>query len=299
MPEDSQSSPEAGRRGAGWPTHQGRRPPDGLANRRAASCSCARTMPCSPSPADGTAVARQTLRSATDRTACATGSHRRGGGTTRRATEPLRLCVSVPIAGERRGRLASRGVPTPDDMMNAVTDSMAERTGRSLEEWVALVAGSGVDPLDQNAVRRWLREVHGVKQNSQWAIADAAARDGGLGAAHGRGVRRRAVHGREGDAAPDLRRGARGGPRRWGTTSSSRGGGRTCRSSGVGSSPRWRRPRRAGSTSACGCPTRRRPPAWQPANAPGSATHRVQLSSVADVDDEVRDLLRAAYEQNG
>ena len=37
----------------------------------------------------------------------------------------------------------------------------------------------------------------------------------------------------------------------------------------------------------------------QPANAPGSATHRVQLSSVADVDDEVRDLLRAAYEQNG
>src|SRR3954468_21281864 len=60
-------------------------------------------------------------------------------------------------------------------MLSAVTDSMAERTGRTLDEWVALVAGSGVDPLDQNAVRRWLREVHGVKQNSQWAIADAAA----------------------------------------------------------------------------------------------------------------------------
>src|SRR5690242_10828474 len=60
-------------------------------------------------------------------------------------------------------------------MMSAVTDSLAERTGRTLEEWVALVAASGVDPLDQNAVRRWLREVHGVKQNSQWAIADAAA----------------------------------------------------------------------------------------------------------------------------
>ena len=41
------------------------------------------------------------------------------------------------------------------------------------------MAGSGVDPLDQNAVRRWLREVHGVKQNSQWAIADAAARAAG------------------------------------------------------------------------------------------------------------------------
>ena len=40
-------------------------------------------------------------------------------------------------------------------------------------------------------------------------------------------------------------------------------------------------------------------PRLQPAKAPGSATHRVQLLSVADVDDEVRDLLRAAYEQNG
>jgi predicted transport protein len=37
----------------------------------------------------------------------------------------------------------------------------------------------------------------------------------------------------------------------------------------------------------------------QPATAPGSATHRVQLFSVSDVDDEVRSLLRMAYEQNG
>src|ERR671932_535761 len=64
-------------------------------------------------------------------------------------------------------------------MMSAVAGSMARRTGRSLEEWVGLVAGSGLDPLDQNGVRRWLREVHGVPQNSQWAIADAAARAAG------------------------------------------------------------------------------------------------------------------------
>jgi hypothetical protein len=50
-------------------------------------------------------------------------------------------------------------------MMHAVGDSMAARTGRTPAEWVALVATSGVDPLDQNAVRRWLREVHSVKQN--------------------------------------------------------------------------------------------------------------------------------------
>src|SRR3954453_2813050 len=64
-------------------------------------------------------------------------------------------------------------------MMSAVRESMAERTGRTLEQWVELVHGSGVDPLDQNAVRRWLKDVHGVKQNSQWAIADAAARAAG------------------------------------------------------------------------------------------------------------------------
>lgn len=63
----------------------------------------------------------------------------------------------------------------PADMMMAVTSSMGARTGRSLEEWIALVEGSGLDPLDQKAVRAWLKEHHGVAQNSQWAIADALA----------------------------------------------------------------------------------------------------------------------------
>src|SRR4051794_29672471 len=64
-------------------------------------------------------------------------------------------------------------------MLSAVGESIADRTGRMMAEWVALVAGSGVDPLDQNAVRRWLRDVHGVRQNTQWAIADEAARAAG------------------------------------------------------------------------------------------------------------------------
>jgi hypothetical protein len=62
---------------------------------------------------------------------------------------------------------------TPDEMLSAVSESLAARTGRSLEEWLALVRSSGVDPLDQAAVRGWLRREHGVPQNSQWAIADA------------------------------------------------------------------------------------------------------------------------------
>jgi hypothetical protein len=61
---------------------------------------------------------------------------------------------------------------TPDDMMSAVSQSLAARTGRSLEEWLAIVQASGLDPLDQNAVRGWLRRGYGVPQNSQWAIAD-------------------------------------------------------------------------------------------------------------------------------
>jgi hypothetical protein len=69
--------------------------------------------------------------------------------------------------------------PTPDEMLSAVSDSLAARTGRSLEQWLALVRSSGVDPLDQTAVRNWLRREHGVPQNSQWAIADAAAREAG------------------------------------------------------------------------------------------------------------------------
>jgi hypothetical protein len=64
-------------------------------------------------------------------------------------------------------------------MMAAVSGGLRERTGHTLDEWVAMVDASGLDPLDQNAVRRWLKAEHGVPQNSQWAIADAAARAAG------------------------------------------------------------------------------------------------------------------------
>jgi hypothetical protein len=37
---------------------------------------------------------------------------------------------------------------SPDDMMSAVTGTLAARTGRSLEEWLVLVQESGIDPLD-------------------------------------------------------------------------------------------------------------------------------------------------------
>lgn len=74
-----------------------------------------------------------------------------------------------------------RRVPddSADAMLAAVSRSLARRTGRTLDAWVELVREQGPDPLDQNAVRRWLKDVHGVPQNSQWAIADAAAQAAG------------------------------------------------------------------------------------------------------------------------
>ena len=63
-------------------------------------------------------------------------------------------------------------------MMAGLAGSMKERTGRSLDEWVSLVHSDGPDPLDQKAVRAWLKEVHAVPQNSQWAIAAAYGDNG-------------------------------------------------------------------------------------------------------------------------
>jgi predicted transport protein len=183
-------------------------------------------------------------------------------------------------------------------MMSAVTDSMAERTGRSLEEWVELVAGSGVDPLDQNSVRRWLREVHGVKQNSQCAIADAAARAAGWV----RPTVEEYVDAQYTGAKAALR------PIFDAVHAAALALGDDVVVEGRGTYVPFVRKRQFAAVAAATAtrvdlglrlPDPPASPLLQPATAPGSATHRVQLTAVSDVDDEVRGLLRAAYEQNG
>ena len=186
---------------------------------------------------------------------------------------------------------------TPDDMLTAVSMSLAERTGRSLNEWVALVRASGIDPLDQNAVRKWLRSTHRIPQNSQWAIADAAARDAGWvrptvaeyvdGQYSGAKAALRPVYDALAAAIGDL------------------GGDVTVE--GRSTYTPFVRGRQFAAVAAA---TRDRvdlglrftdPPAaarLQPATAPGQATHKISLRSVQDLDDEVRHLLRIAYEQN-
>lgn len=66
-----------------------------------------------------------------------------------------------------------------DAAMAGVVTNMKERTGRSLEEWVALVLGEVPDPINQKAVRAWLKNEHGVLQNGQWMIGFAVAEAAG------------------------------------------------------------------------------------------------------------------------
>jgi predicted transport protein len=195
-------------------------------------------------------------------------------------------------------RATVRAMPTPDEMMSAVTDSMAARTGRSLEEWVALVGASGVDPLDQNAVRRWLRDVHGVRQNSQWAIAFAAAE----GAGWVRPSAEEYVDGQYVGAKAALRPifdAVRDAALALGDDVTLEG-----RSTYV---PFVRRRQFAAVAAATSSrvdlglrftdpPSSER---LESAKAPGAATHKVSLRAVDELDDAVRALLRVAYEQNG
>jgi predicted transport protein len=187
---------------------------------------------------------------------------------------------------------------SPEDMMSAVSTSLEERTGRTLDEWVALVAGSGLDPLDQNAVRRWLREVHRVRQNSQWAIAEqAAVRAGWVRPTveqytelqySGRRAGLRPVFEAVRDAALAL--------------------GDDVRMEGRSTYVPFVRGRQFAAVAAATAtrvdlglrlPTPPDSPRLVPSTAPGQATHRVSLTSISDVDEDVLVLLRAAYEQAG
>ena len=163
-------------------------------------------------------------------------------------------------------------------MMSAVIGSLAERTGRSLEEWLALVDASGIDPLDQNAMRRWLKSEHGVPQNSQWAIADAAARAAGWVRPSVEEYIDRQYQGAKAPLRPiydTLARAIFG----LGDDVSVEGRDR------VDLGLRFTDP-----------PASAR---LQPSTGPGQATHKIALRTVADVDAEALHLVRLAYDQNG
>ncbi len=186
---------------------------------------------------------------------------------------------------------------SPEDMMAAVTRSLQARTGHSLEEWVGRVQASGIDPLDQNAVRRWLKQEHGVPQNSQWAIADAAARAAGWQPPGTEQYIDEQYAGRKAGLRPVFDR----------LRAAIEAFGDDVRIEGRGSYTPFVRHRQFAAV-APGTATRLdvglrfsdapASPLLTPANAPGQATHRLSLATTGDLTPEVERLLRLAYEQN-
>jgi hypothetical protein len=187
---------------------------------------------------------------------------------------------------------------SPDAMLRAVSASLAARTGRSLDGWLSLVQSSGVDPLDQNAVRTWLRNEQGLPQNSQWAVADAAARAAGWV----RPTVEEYVDGQYSGAKAALR------PIYDAVAALAASLGEDVTVEGRSTYVPFVRARQFAAVAAA---ARDRvdlglrftaPPGGArllAASAPGQATHRVALRSVAEVDDEVAGWLAAAYAQNG
>lgn len=187
---------------------------------------------------------------------------------------------------------------SPERMMRAVTKSLKERTGRSLEEWVEVVLASRIDPLDQRAVRRWLKSEHGILQNSQWAIADAAARAAGWERPSVSAYIDQQYAGPKASLRPIFDR-VRGMIEALGDDVRTEG--RTTYT------PFVRRRQFAAVAPA----TRSRvdvglrfthAPAsdlLSAATAPGQATHKLSLTSPAEVTPQVERLLRIAYDQNG
>ena len=183
-------------------------------------------------------------------------------------------------------------------MMSAVVQSMKQRTGRTVEEWVDLVRSSGIDLLDQKAVRRWLKDEHGVLQNSQWAIAEAAARAAGWEPPETEEYVDRQYAGPRADLRPIFNR----------LREIMEGLGDDVMMQGRSTYIPFVRKRQFAAIAST-TPTRidvglryRVAPSSDllvPANAPGQATHKLSLISVEEITDEVADLLRTAYEQNG
>ena len=187
---------------------------------------------------------------------------------------------------------------SPSDMMNSVSDSMKERTGKTLEEWVEVVKVSGIDPLDQKSVRNWLKSEHGILQNSQWAIADAAARAAGWVRPSVEGYIDAQYQGEKAvlrpifDALREIIEGL----------------GEDVAVEGRGGYTPFVRKRQFAAVQAStktrmdlGLRFKEAPESalLSTSSLPGQSTHKVGLSSVEDIADEVVGLIRLAYEQNG
>lgn len=157
---------------------------------------------------------------------------------------------------------------------------------------------SGIDPLDQKAVRNWLKAEHSILQNSQWAIADAAAREAGWVRPGVEGYIDSQYQGEKAalrpifDALREIIEGL-------GDDVSVEG-----RS---GYTPFIRKRQFAAVQASTktrvdlGLRFKEEPDSalLNTNSLPGQSTHKIGLGSVADITDEVRQLIKLAYEHNG
>jgi hypothetical protein len=60
---------------------------------------------------------------------------------------------------------------SPEAMVEAVIRNLKDRTGRTLEEWVALARKSHL--TEPKALRRWLETEHGLGGTTRWIISSA------------------------------------------------------------------------------------------------------------------------------
>ena len=61
------------------------------------------------------------------------------------------------------------------EMTRKWVETMKEETGRSLEEWMALLRKADIE--GKKARRTWLREKHGVPSNTAWWLAHKVEED--------------------------------------------------------------------------------------------------------------------------
>lgn len=92
--------------------------------------------------------------------------------------------ITLPLAGVKSEPVKMRGIysvhPGVSMMQKWITELKA-KTGRTLEEWIRFVQTSG--PQDIGARRVWLKERHGLGTNSAWWIAERASPGGDAGIA--------------------------------------------------------------------------------------------------------------------
>jgi len=184
-----------------------------------------------------------------------------------------------------------------EEMLVKVADSLPKKTGKSLEQWVAAAKKAGFDLLDQRAVRDWLRTEHDFTKPMQEAVAVAAAKSAGWREATADEKLADQYSGRKAALKPVYDQ----------LTAIAKKLGKDVevdvRAAFVGLA-RSRQFAAIQPTTATridlGLRFKSAPSSTrlQEGKAPGQTTHKVALTKPDDVDAEVAELLRQAYDQN-